>query len=292
MTEIRRPFSIKIFYPNGLSNGIRCAEMTNWIGRCTFFPRGSLTQIKEYEEFGKPGVYILIGTETSGSLQTVYIGEGDPISSRIISHESKKDWWDNCLMITSINDWLNKTQIQFIESSLIKSAHNASRCSIDNKVVPESPTISATDKADAELFLDIAKICMLPLGLDIFASPLNQVVAKNGEANVEELFLESKGLHAKGCESPDGFIVKSGSQCSATESNGLEPIDRARRSDLLKLGVLAQEGDNLVFTKDYRFTSPTLAARAILGAPAPGPLRWKNVNGITLREIRESAAKQ
>ena len=154
MTESGRPFSIKIFYPKGPLNGIKIAEMANWIGRCTYFPRGSLTQIKENEEFGKPGVYILIGTETFGSLQTVYIGEGDPISSRIISHESKKDWWDSCIMTTSINDWLNKTQIQFIESSLIKSAQTASRCSMDNKVIPESPTISASDKADAELFLD------------------------------------------------------------------------------------------------------------------------------------------
>jgi hypothetical protein len=291
MTEANRPFSIKIFYPKGLSNGIRSAEMTNWIGRCTYFPRGSLTQIKEYEEFGKPGVYILIGTETSGSLQTVYIGEGDPISSRIISHESKKDWWDSCIMITSINDWLNKTQIQFIESSLIKSAQSASRCIMDNKVIPESPTISATDKADAELFLDNAKICILPLGLDIFTSPLNKEATKNSGDNIEELYLDSKGLHAKGCESPDGFIVKNGSQCSITESEGLEQIDRARRTDLLKLGVLAKDGDTLVFTKDYRFTSPTLAARAVLGAPAPGPLRWKNKDGITLRDIRESSIK-
>jgi len=292
MTESGRPFSIKIFYPKGPLNGIKIAEMANWIGRCTYFPRGSLTQIKENEEFGKPGVYILIGTETFGSLQTVYIGEGDPISSRIISHESKKDWWDSCIMITSINDWLNKTQIQFIESSLIKSAQTASRCSMDNKVIPESPTISASDKADAELFLDNAKICMLPLGLDIFTSPTNKEAAKNNGANVEELYLESKGLHAKGCESPDGFIVKIGSLCSSTESEGLEQIDRARRSDLLKLGVLAKDGDNLVFTKDYRFTSPTLAARAILGAPAPGPLRWKNKDGITLREIRETSIKE
>jgi len=292
MTESDRPFSIKLFYPEGLSSGIKIAEIPNWVGRCTYFPRGALAQIKKYEEFTKPGVYVLTGTETNGSLQTAYIGEGDPISARIMSHEAKKDWWDNCLMITCAKDWLNKTHIQFIESSLIKSASNASRCNLDNRVIPENPSISAADKVDASDFLENAQLCMRPLGMDIFTIPSHIVLSGSTPSNENILFLDSKGLQAIGFESADGFIVRSGSLSSKTETIGLDAIDRSRRADLLRLGVLAENGDNYIFTKDYIFSSPTLAARAILGAPAPGPLRWKNKYGITLRDIRESSISE
>jgi hypothetical protein len=292
MTKSDRPFSINLFYPEGLSSGIRIAEIATWSGRCTYFPRGSLVKIKKYEEFSKPGVYILIGTETGSSLQTAYIGEGDPISGRIISHESKKDWWDYCLIITSSNNWLNKTYIQFIESSLIKSASDASRCNLDNKVIPESPSISASDRVNASHFLENAQLCMRPLGVDIFTTPPKNVLLGAGRTNENILFLDSKGLQGMGFESAEGFTVKSGSMCSKTETVGLDAIDRARRADLLRLEVITDNGDNYIFTKDYNFSSPTLAARAILGAPAPGPLRWKNKDGITLREIRESLIKE
>ena len=292
MTESDRPFSINLFYPEGLSSGIRIAEIATWSGRCTYFPRGSLAKIKKYEEFCKPGVYILIGTEATGTLQTAYIGEGDPISTRIISHESKKEWWDNCLMITSTNNWLNKTHIQFIESSLIKSASNASRSNLDNKVMPESPSISASDRVNTSHFLESALLCMRPLGIDIFSTPSNSTSSGAVTNNENDLFLDSKGLQAMGVESAEGFTVKSGSQCSKTETTGLDAIDRARRADLLRLGVITDNGESYIFTKDYSFSSPTLAARAILGAPAPGPLRWKNKDGVTLREIRESSVKE
>ena len=292
MTESDRPFSINLFYPEGLSSGIRIAEIATWSGRCTYFPRGSLAKIRKYDEFVKPGVYVLMGTETTGTLQTAYIGEGDPISGRIISHESKKDWWDNCLMITSTNNWLNKTHIQFIESSLIKSASIASRCNLDNKVMPDSPSISASDRVNASHFLESAQLCMRPLGIDFFTIPLDNVSSGTSTTNENVLFLDSKGLQARGVESAEGFTVKSGSLCSKTETVGLDAIDRARRADLLRLGVITDSGDSYIFTKDYNFSSPTLAARAILGAPAPGPLRWKNKDGVTLREIRESSVKE
>ncbi len=41
----------------------------------------------------------------------------------------------------------------------------------------------------------------------------------------------------------------------------------------------------LVFTQDYVFTSPSLAAAAICGGSANGLTMWKTKSGETLKEI-------
>jgi hypothetical protein len=286
MTDPTRPFSINVFFPSGLRTGIKQAGIPNWVGKCTFFPRSSLKQVRESKELDQPGVYILTGTESASTLPIAYIGEGDPIAGRILSHESNKDWWDNCIAVTCNNKGLSKAHIKFIESALYESALNESRCTLDNKLKPGKPNLSPIEKSFAQDFLDFTLLCMQPLGLDIF--PRTALRDNNVSTVGGKLYLKSRGLIAEAYDSSDGFIVIKGSHSSTTESEGLDSVDRARRADLIKLGVLVNKGKRFIFTKDYRFTSPTLAARAILGAPAPGPLRWKNNSGLTLRAIRDS----
>ena len=61
-----------------------------------------------------------------------------------------------------------------------------------------------------------------------------------------------------------------------------------RRSQLIEDGILVRADNALVFKKDYEFTSPSAAAGVIRGGTAPGPIKWKNKDGKTLREIEES----
>lgn len=54
---------------------------------------------------------------------------------------------------------------------------------------------------------------------------------------------------------------------------------------------LIQEGvvdDLFRFTKDYLFTSPSLAAAVVLGRSANGRIEWVNQEGLTIK-AKESA---
>jgi len=81
-----RPFSIRIFLPDGTPDGLRIIERSNWTGLGIVVPRSILSQAKSQAEFGRTGVYVLIGQEAESELPTIYIGQGDPICHRLDIH--------------------------------------------------------------------------------------------------------------------------------------------------------------------------------------------------------------
>ncbi len=55
-------------------------------------------------------------------------------------------------------------------------------------------------------------------------------------------------------------------------------------------GILKPTGDQLVFTQDYLFKSPSSAAAIVVGNNMNGWLSWKNQAGKTLDSVvRQSA---
>ena len=283
-----RGFKITTYFPSGEPSGLKTIEKSNWIGICTAFPRSRFSEAKKSPEVNKPGVYILKGNQDDKPFPKIYVGEGDPILGRLISHESKKEWWDTCITLTSKDGTLNKSHIQYIESRLIKIARSGSRCMIDNRNEPTEPSMTNADRDEAEVFLENFIQCATSVGLEILITTekMTKNLHDNQIALRSKLELKSKGLTASGIEIPEGFLVFKGSQADTKESVGLDSMDRIRRAYLVSGGVLKEKNGKYEFSKDYLFTSPTLAATAILGAPAPGPLRWKNTDGVCLRDLR------
>ena len=89
MNEIH-PFSIRVFVANGDPDGLRIIERSNWNGRAMVFPRSLLPEVKKREEFGRIGVYPLLGPREDGEGEFLYIGEGDPVRPRLENHFSRK----------------------------------------------------------------------------------------------------------------------------------------------------------------------------------------------------------
>ena len=82
MTKLpQRPFSIRIFVPDGDPDGLRLVEKSNWTGLGVVFNRTIYRQSVVRPEFDKTGVYILVGTTEGSSLPTLYVGEGDPVAT-------------------------------------------------------------------------------------------------------------------------------------------------------------------------------------------------------------------
>src|SRR5437899_7680525 len=90
------PYTIRLFVPDGNSEGVKIVELLNWTGVGIAFPRSAWTRVNGRQEFRRSGVYILSGAAegTDDELPTVYVGQGDVIGDRIGSHDVNKDFWD------------------------------------------------------------------------------------------------------------------------------------------------------------------------------------------------------
>src|SRR5215213_8998575 len=154
MTAPRRGFSLRLFLPDGIPDGLKIVEKSNWIGRAVVCPRARFKEAKARREFDRTGVYILVGLAPDTDLLSVYIGEGDPALPRLERHFAEMDFWTSLILFTSKDDNLNKAHVQYLEARLVDRARAANRCVLENANVPQLPSLSEADVAEMDGFLD------------------------------------------------------------------------------------------------------------------------------------------
>lgn len=282
------PFSIRIFVADGDPDGLRVIERSNWNGRALIFPRPSLPEVKSRDEFDRTGVYILIGPRDDGDGELIYIGEGDPVKPRLESHFASKDFWNRAIFfVTGGEGQLNKAHVQYLEARLIDKAKEAKRLPIENKQSPNLPTLHEADRADMEVFLQHMLDILPLLGIHAFEGTPQTKPPKR-----QILAIETKGIRANGFESNQGFIVLKGSQSASDEVPSLARFKNVidLRKALADSGVLVLNDGHYVFTQDYGFSSPSLAAMVVMGRSANGRTEWKDSNGRTLKMLQEEVA--
>ncbi len=277
-----RPYSIKIFLPGGDPDGLRTIEKSNWTGSGIVIPRSLFGGARQRKELSRTGVYVLLGPPEDSGLPRIYVGEGDPIRPRLDQHAARKDFWTACVCFTSKDENLNKAHVQHLEARLIALASQAKRCMLDNGNVPQPPSLSEVDLADAEGFLAEMLLCFPLLGLNVFSQ------APTVEHGRTELSLNAKGVEAKGAETPQGFLVRKGSQAVGKEVASIHGFLSELRRSLVENGVLKLDGDYYVFSQDYLFSAPSTAAGVILGRSANGRLEWQTKDGKTLKALQEA----
>jgi hypothetical protein len=278
------PYSIRIFLPGGDPDGVRTIEKSNWSGSGIVVPRSLLGEAKQRREFARTGVYVLVGPPEESGLPRVYVGEGDPIRPRLEQHASKKDFWTSCIAFTSKDENLNKAHVQYLEARLIELATRAKRCTLDNANTPQMPSLSEVDAADAEGFLGEVMLCCPLLGLGVFSPAV--ATAKGAT----RLYVKAKGLESQGNETPQGFVVLTGSVASRAEVPSCPAYVKELRAALAGNGVLVPAGQGYRFTQDYVFSSPSTAAGVVLGRSANGRMEWKTADGKTLKAVQDTEA--
>ena len=82
---------IRIYLADGTSTGIRHAEITNWSGQALACPRPRFSDLKDWDEIKRPGVYFLFGTNEESGEDAVYIGESEVVLDRLSTHLTGKD---------------------------------------------------------------------------------------------------------------------------------------------------------------------------------------------------------
>jgi len=278
-------FSVRIFIPSGEPEGLRIVEKSNWTGQGLVFPRSLFGEVRKRPELLRTGVYVLWGPGESGQIPRVYVGEGDALLPRLDSHARAKDFWTHAAVFTSKDQNLNKAHVQYLEARLVALATAAKRSEIDNGNVPQLPSLSEADAADAEGYLADLLLCLPVVGVSLFDMPKPASSRRGG------LFLRAKGIEAKGYEGPEGFVVRAGSGAVKDAVPSIHAYLLDLRRTLLAQGVLEDQGATYRVTQDYTFNSPSTASGVLLGRSSNGRAEWKDARGRSLKEIQEAPSE-
>lgn len=271
------PLSIKIFLSKGSSSSLRTAEISNWSGKAIACSRKELDELAKREEAIRPGVYFLVGNDIDTGEPSVYIGEAEEVAKRLKQHLSK-DFWNQVVAFVSKDENLTKAHIKYLEGKLIDIGNNAGKGIIQNNQ-SSGARLPESDQAEMDIFLD--RILKL---LPVMGTSLLLVPETNEKAVDDRLICKIKGLIAYGNRTDNGFIVYKGSQ-AVLEDRPSSVRGRVRRKLLLDKGILEDQDDCLIFTRDHEFTSPSLAAAAIRGGASNGLTCWRTKSGKKLKEV-------
>ncbi|GHU48824.1 hypothetical protein AGMMS50289_25770 [Betaproteobacteria bacterium] len=181
-----QPFSITLFATTGDPEGIRHVEKSNWSGQGVVFTRQQVSALKSEPGYLQAGVYILAGNAAE---ETIYIGEADPVGERLKTHvANKKDWvWG--VYFFDQNHRIGKTEVQYLESTLVALTKKHNRAILLNRNTPTEPAMSPAAKAAAQAFLEDILLILPMLGINAF------IPAKPGDAKDQAQPTESGNEH-------------------------------------------------------------------------------------------------
>jgi hypothetical protein len=220
-------------------------------------------------------------------LPKLYVGESEDVKTRLNSHYSNLDFWQQAIVFTTRGTPLNKAQVKYLEARILELAKNAGRARLQNNTEPRRPRLTEADKAEMEGYLDeLLSLCPI-LGVPFF--DLDE--ASNGKV----YYLKAGGCSAQGLDANTGFAVLKGSLACAEVAKSMEqyvPHYFRQRQDIIGDGILQKITGGYSFTKDYHFGSPSAAAAVCMGRSANGLIEWKDEFGTTLKDNREKATAE
>jgi len=279
-----RPQTIQIFLPAGDPRGMRVAEITTRIVRVIEVPRSQLADFLKMPEAEQVGVYFLMGELSEAGLPRVYIGQSGNVGTRLVQHNQNKDFWNRAMVVISLTNSMTQTHALFLEWFAIAEATKAGRYSLENGNTGSQPYTPAPLQADCHEIHETAATLLATLGQPVF-EPLTGAPARLGvEPKPPELFY-CKGPEAYGVGeyTSEGFVVHKDSTARVEIVASIKGTSQERfRQQLVTDGVLQLSGSQYKFTRDHLFSSPSMAAIAVLGRSANGWIEWKTEQGQTL----------
>lgn len=274
----KRGRKITLYLIDGDANGRIMCELSNWSGKAYKIPRNLIKKSEDRDDLNNTGVYILFGKDDSEN-NIAYIGEAENIKQRLLQHLTQKEFWNEVIVFISKDNNLNKAHIKYIEGRLYEIASETDRYKLENSTKPTKSSISEPDQAEMEEFIDNLRLLVNTLGHKIFDS-----IAKNDFSDNETIFeINKQNRIAKGKPTSEGFVVLKDSEIA----NSLGAVNNTiieLREKLVSEGIIAEENNQAFVTKDYVFSSPSLAATIVLGISANGRKEWKH-NGRSLKDL-------
>lgn len=272
--------TIKIFLIDGEPNGRMSCELSNWSGKAYKIPRIKIKDCSDRNDLTSTGVYLLFGKDEEGK-DIVYIGEAENILKRLNQHLSQKDFWNETIVFISKDENLNKAHVKYLENRLYSIAVNARRYRVENNIIPTQSSISESDRAEMEEFIENIKMLVNTLGHKVFDEK-----REIKEKQISDVFYIKavRGADASGEPTSDGFVVYKGSRASDSTTSSMSSNLVDFRKKLIENAVFIEKEGFFEFSEDFLFTSPSAAAAIVMGRSANGLTEWKLKNGKTLKE--------
>lgn len=278
--------TIKIFLLDGEPNGRMTCELSNWTGKAFKIPRKKIKDSSDRPELQGTGIYILLGRSTkSENKDLAYIGEAEVIFKRLTQHLATKDFWNEAIVFVSKDENLNKAHIKYLESRLYGIAVSVNRYELDNSNIPTMPTISESDQAEMEEFIENVRLLVNTLGFQIFEELRQKTLSPEEQIENTFFIVAARGANAKGQLTNEGFVVLKDSEIANSITNSFPKNWKSLREDFIEDGTIQQVGDKLIFSKDCLFSSPSAAAAIVMGRSANGLTEWKLDNGRILKSV-------
>jgi hypothetical protein len=298
--------SIRIYLKDGTVTGIKFGEVVNQTIQSISCPRLRTSELNEYAEAKRPGVYFLFGQDEETGDPKAYIGEAENVYDRLQNHIANKDFWNEVIFFVSKDENLTKSHVKYLESRLIQIAFSTKRYKIDNYNQSQLSSLPPADRDAMEEFLTYIKLLIGVLGHKLLENvttttkkkeehiPLtattqdNQVVSMTSNL---ELFLAVSGLKATALQTDEGIVVLEGSEAAKEFTNSLQHGYRELRERLITNGTLVLKGNKYIFQSNALFDTASPAAAIVVGYNINGPQTWKDKTGKSLKEIEKERLK-
>lgn len=267
---------INLLLDDGNLEGLLTIEDSSWDGAMFVSPRESVDKLFEQDETNYWGVYLLISDEE------VYIGQASELRRRIKQHNKGKDFWKRVVLITTKDDSLNRSAIDYIEHEFIQKAKKASSLNIENKQVGNKTKVSRFDKVRYDNFMENALLLLELIGIKVFArSSHPKITAKNKKEIVGTqlpIFIKSKAsIDAKGIfdiETQKVTLLKKSKIANKTsESFRMQKYDSFFEDCILKENIPS--------------LSPSTSEGIVHRSSRDGWTAWKDRDGNMLQNYRK-----
>ena len=277
--------TIKLFLLDGIPNGRMTCELSNWTGKAYKLPRNMIKNSSSREELSSTGVYFLFGKpDMTSDKDVIYIGEAENIIKRLSQHLNEKDYWNEAVVLISKDDNLNKAHIKYLENRLHQIAVKVNRYEVKNSNTPTQPSISESDQAEMEEFIENIKMLVNVLGFKAFEELIQEPI-NDKEVNSHFFIKAARGANAQGQQTSDGFVVLKGSEIATSTVDSYPDGWKNSRQELIDTKSIIEENGKLTFSNDYLFNSPSAAAAIVMGRSANGLTEWKNNKGTSLKDM-------
>ena len=262
--------TIKIFLIDGDPNGRLTCELSNWTGKAYKIPRIKVKDCNDRDDLQNTGVYLLFGKDEDGREQ-VYIGEAEAILKRLNQQLTQKEFWNEAIVFISKDENLNKAHIKYLENRLYEIAKYGNRYKVENSVIPTQSSISESDTAEMEEFIENVKMLTNTLGHKVFEEKRE---TKTKQKSAVFYIKAARGADAQGEPTSDGFVVFKGSKATGDTVASITQNFVTLRNKLINEGILKKSDDVYEFPEDFIFSSPSAASsgrRAPVARGGTGP---------------------
>lgn len=174
--------TVKLLLEDGTLNGVMSIVDSNWnTGEMYSAPRENIDSLLSSDACNKFGVYLLL------SENKVYVGQSSDLAKRVKQHIAGKNWWDRVLILTTADDSLNRSDIDYLEYYLIGKAKESDKLDSDNKSKGNTPKVDKFRMPELEQYLEEALFLMELIGINVFSAKVKKIKNAQNELNKQTM---------------------------------------------------------------------------------------------------------